>query len=397
MDPGAAKQGVGMSVDRTHAPVPLCDILAQYQGLQEQIDTAVLNVLRSGQAILGPEVTAFENEAAAYLGVQHAIGCASGTDALSLAISALDLGPGDEVIIPPFTFFATVGSVVRAGATPVFADIDPLTFTIDPGQVERKITPRTKAIIPVHLFGQCADMDALWDIAERYGVHIIEDAAQSFGSDYHGRRCGSLGSIACFSFYPSKNLGTMGDGGMVTTNNDDLARKLKALRVHGSETKYFHKYLGWNARLDAVQAAILRVKLPHVEGWIENRRRAAARYDQFLEGAGLHGFLHRPVVRPFGKHSFNQYTVRVQSGHRDGLMKHLKAEGVGCDVYYPLCLHQQECLNNLNLEVGEFPVSEEATRTVLSLPMFPEITEAQQRRVVEVCASYARQLARRAA
>jgi dTDP-4-amino-4,6-dideoxygalactose transaminase len=375
----------------------MCDVLAQYRGLQDEIDAAVLRVIRSGQAILGPEVSSFEDEAAAYCGAAHAIGCASGTDALLLALHGLDIGPGDEVILPPFTFFATVGMVVRAGATPVFADIDPLTFNIDPEQVARKVTRKTRAIMPVHLYGQCCDMEPIWDLADKHNLSIIEDAAQSFGADYQGRRCGTLGAVACFSFYPSKNLGTFGDAGMVTTNDPVLARKIAALRVHGSETKYFHKYVGWNARLDAVQAAILRVKLPHVEGWIEGRRTAAGRYDRLIEAAKLNGFFHRPAVRPHGRHTFNQYVVRVAAGHRDALMKHLKTEGVSCDVYYPLCLHQQECLSGLGHREGDFPAGEEAARSVLALPIFPEITEAQQRRVIDACAAYVRKQLRLAA
>src|SRR5918994_3099986 len=265
----------------------------------------------------------------------------------------------------------------------VFADVDPLTFNIDHEQVARKITRKTRAVLPVHLVGQCCDMEPIWKLADRHNLFVIEDAAQSIGSDYQGRRCGTLGTVSCFSFYPSKSLGALGDAGMVTTNDAAVARKMAALRVHGSETKYFHKYLGWNARLDAVQAAILRVKLPHVEGWIESRRAAAGRYDQLIESAKLHGFFHRPTVRPHGRHTFNQYVVRVAAGHRDAMMKHLKAEGIGCDVYYPLCLHQQECLADLGHRAGDFPVGEEAARSVLALPIFPEITEAQQRRGIE--------------
>jgi dTDP-4-amino-4,6-dideoxygalactose transaminase len=385
-----------MTADRS-PPVPMCDVLAQYRGLQDEIDAAVLRVLRSGQAILGPEVSSFEDEAAAYCGAAHAVGCASGTDALLLALKGLDIGPGDEVILPPFTFFATASMVLKAGAIPVFADIDPLTFNIDPEQVARKISRKTRAVMPVHLFGQCCDMDPIWELADKHNLSVIEDAAQAIGADYRGRRCGTLGAAACFSFYPSKNLGALGDAGMVTTNDAAVARKMAALRVHGSETKYVHKYLGWNARLDAIQAAILRVKLPHVEGWIESRRAAAGRYDQLIESAKLNGFFHRPAVRPHGRHTFNQYVVRVSSGHRDALMKHLKAEGVGCDVYYPLCLHQQECLAGLGYKAGDFPVGEEAARSVLALPIFPEITEAQQRRVIDACAAYVRKQLRLAA
>ncbi len=378
-------------------PVPLCDIALQYRNHQDEIEAAVLGVLRSGQAILGPVVAAFEQEAAAYCRATHALGCASGTDALLLALHALDIGPGDEVILPPFTFFATVGSVSRVGATPVFVDVDPDTYNLDPALIEAAITPRTRAIMPVHLFGRCAEMDAIWDIADRHGLYVIEDAAQSFGSDYRGRRCGSLGVISCFSFYPSKNLGTLGDAGMVTTNNADLHAKMAALRNHGCDVKYYHKYLGWNARLDAVHAAILRVKLPHVDAWIEGRRAAAGRYDMLIAAQGLDGFFERPVPNPSGLHTFNQYVVRVANGQRDALVKYLKAENVGCEVYYPLPLHQQECLTHLGHRAGDFPVSESAAKAVLALPIFPEITESQQARVVEVCRQFTRQQSRQAA
>jgi dTDP-4-amino-4,6-dideoxygalactose transaminase len=371
--------------------VPLCDILGQYRTLEAEIDAAVLKVLKSGQAIGGPEVTGFEQEAAAYCGADFAIGCADGTNALLLALQALDIGPGDEVIMPPFTFFATLGSVIRCGATPIFADIDPLSYNIDPTEIAKKITPRTRAIMPVHLFGQCADMEPIWELANRHNLYVIEDAAQSFGAEYQGRRCGNLGVVSCFSFYPSKNIGTMGDAGMVTTSDPAVAKKLQALRNHGSEVKYFHKYFGWNARLDAIHAAILRVKLPHVDRWIEGRRSAAERYDRLLEQAGLNGFFHRPVRSPDRLHTFNQYVVRVAATHRDKLVKHLKTENVGCEIYYPLCLHQQECISHLGYRPGDFPHGEEAARTVLALPMYPEITLELQRRVIEVCSGYVSQ------
>ena len=379
------------------AAVPLCDIALQYRNHQDEIEAAVLGVLRSGQAILGPVVAAFEQEAADYCRATHALGCGSGTDALLLALHALDIGPGDEVILPPFTFFATVGSITRVGATPVFVDVDPDTYNIDPALIEAKITPRTRAIMPVHLFGRCAEMDAVWDIADRHGLYVIEDAAQSFGSDYRGRRCGTLGVVSCFSFYPSKNLGTLGDAGMVTTNNPDLHKKMAALRNHGCDVKYYHKYVGWNARIDAVHAAILKVKLPHVDGWIAARRAAAGRYDAMIAAQGLDGFIERPALNPSGLHTFNQYVVRVAGGQRDALMKHLKAENVGCEVYYPLPLHQQECLTQLGHRAGDFPVSEAAAKSVLALPIFPEITEAQQARVVDVCRQFTRLQSRQAA
>lgn len=379
------------------APVPLCDIQAQYRALKDEIDAAVLRVLGSGQAILGPEVAAFEKETAEFCGAAHGVGCGSGTDALVLALRALGVGPGDEVIVPPFTFFATASAVCRIGATPVFVDIDPLTYNIDPNQIEAKITPRTRALVPVHLFGQCCDMDAIWDIAERHGLYVVEDAAQSFGSEYKGKRCGTLGVAACLSFYPTKNLGALGDAGLVTTDSPEVDKKLRALRVHGSEVKYYHKYIGYNMRLDAVHAAVLRVKLPHVSGWLESRAAAAQRYDALIEGQQLHGFLRRPVSAPDRRHTFNQYVVRVPAAHRDPLVKYMKESGVGVEVYYPLSLHQQECFQFLGYRTGDFPTSEEAAQSVLALPMFPEISAEQQERVIEVCAAYLRQSVRRAA
>jgi dTDP-4-amino-4,6-dideoxygalactose transaminase len=375
----------------------MCDVQGQYHQIKDEVDAAVLGVLASGQVILGPEVAAFEREAAAFCGAAHAVGCTSGTDAIALALHALGIGPGDEVIVPPFTFFASASMVCRVGATPVFADIDPVTFNIDPREVENRVTPRTRAVMPVHLFGQCCDMEAIWRIAERHQLYVVEDAAQSFGSEYQGKRCGTLGAVATFSFYPTKNLGAYGDAGMVTTNDADWARRLQALRVHGSDVKYYHKYLGYNMRLDAVHAAVMRVKLRHVPRWLALREAAARRYDELIEARQLHGFLQRPVVRPDRRHTFNQYVVRVPSVHRDPLVKHLRESGVGVDVYYPLCLHQQECLAHLGYRAGDFPVGEEAARTVLALPIFPEITEAQQDRVVGAVAGYLRQRLRLAA
>jgi dTDP-4-amino-4,6-dideoxygalactose transaminase len=378
-------------------PVPLCDIQAQYRALKGEIDAAVVRVLESGQAILGPEVAAFEKEAANYCGSAFAVGCSSGTDALILALDALGIGPGDEVIVPPFTFFASVSSITRLGARPVFADVDPVTFNIDPGQIESKITDRTRAIMPVHLFGQCCDMAAITRIAEANSLYVVEDAAQSFGAEYRGRRCGTLGTVAAMSFYPTKNLGAVGDAGLVTTDDPAIDRRLRSLRVHGSEVKYYHRQVGYNMRLDAVHAAILRVKLPHVPRWLDEREAAAKRYDALIEASHLHGFLQRPATARDVRHVFNQYVVRAPAGHRDGLVQHLKASGVGVEVYYPLCLHEQECFRSLGYRAGDFPASEEAARTVLALPMFPEITPAQQERVVDVCAGYLRQSLRRAA
>jgi dTDP-4-amino-4,6-dideoxygalactose transaminase len=377
--------------------VPLCDLQAQYRELQQELEAALTRVLASGQVILGPEVAALEAEVAHYCGVAHGIGCGSGTDALSLALHALELGTGDEVILPAFTFFATAGSVCRTGARPVFCDIDAATFNIDPQQLENKITPRTRAILVVHLFGQCADMEPLWRIAERHDLIVIEDAAQALGSEYQGKRAGSLGSLGCLSFYPTKNLGAYGDAGMVVTSDPEWADRIKCLRVHGMEPRYHHKHLGWNARLDALHAAMLRVKLPHLERWIGSRQAIAVRYDALIEEHHLGHFLERPIRRPYRRHTFNQYVVRVANGQRDALVRHLKAERIGCEIYYPLALHQQECLRHLGYCRGDFPASEKAAGQVLALPIYPELTVEQQRRVIQSCAGFLRQQVRRAA
>jgi dTDP-4-amino-4,6-dideoxygalactose transaminase len=377
--------------------VPLCDHKTQYRELGQQVEAAIERVLASGQVILVPEDKAFEKEAALYLDAKHAIGCASGTDALMLALQALEIGQGDEVILPTFSFFATAGVVCRLGARPVFADIDPLTFNLDSLQVENKITNRTRAVITVHLYGQCADMEPLWHISERHHLPIIEDAAQAFGAEYHGRRAGTLGRFGCFSFYPSKNLGAYGDAGLVTTDDQIGAERMKWLRVHGMEPKYYHKYIGWNARLDAIHAAVLRVKLAYVERWTEQRQAAACRYDGLIESHHLGHFLQRPGIRPNRRHVFHQYVVRVADGLRDDLFRHLQGHRIGCEVYYPVPLHLQECMAFLGHRKGDYPASEEAAQSVLALPMFPEITVSQQERVIECCAEFLRRRARIAA
>ncbi len=377
--------------------IPLVDVQAQYRALEPQLAETVLRVLASGQVILGPEVTAFEAEVAEYCGVSHGIGCGSGTEALSLALHALDIGPGDEVIVPTYTFFATVGCVCRTGATPVFVDIDPTTFNLDPLQVESRITPRTRAIIPVHLFGQCADMNPIWRIAERHNLLLIEDAAQALGSEYQGKKAGSLASIGCLSFYPSKNLGGFGDSGMALTNDPEWARKMICLRTHGMEPRYHHQYIGWNARIDAIQAALLRVKLPHLEDYLTGREQAARRYDGLIDESYLGHFMERPVARSHRRHTFNQYVVRVPRADRDNLVTHLKSQHIGCEIYYPIPLHLQTCLRHLGYRKGDFPASEEAASCVLALPIFPEITEEQQARVIGACAAYLRHRPRVAA
>jgi len=371
--------------------------LIQLRELEPELLEAVTRVLRSGQVINGPEVAQFEQAAARYCGAAHGIGCSSGSDALLLALAALGVGPGDEVILPPFTFFASVGAVCRLGARPVFADIEAATCNLDPHQVESKITSRTKAIMPVHLFGQCAEMEPLWSIAERHNVHIVEDAAQAIGAEYQGKRAGALGAIACYSFYPSKNLGAYGDAGLVVTSDPDWAERLRCLRNHGMEPKYFHKHMGWNARLDALQAAMLNVKLPRLDRWTEARQAAAARYDALIDEYHVGGFLQRPTVRAACRHVFNQYVVRVGRGQRDALVRHFRAQKIGCEIYYPIPLHLQECLDHLGYREGDFPASERAALEVLALPMFPEITADQQHRVVQGVAQFLRQQARIAA
>jgi dTDP-4-amino-4,6-dideoxygalactose transaminase len=377
--------------------VPLCDLQAQVAPIRPQLEAAALRVLASGYFINGPDVAAFEEETAKYCDSSHGVGCASGTDALSLALAGLEVGPGDEVILPAFTFFATAGSVCRLGAKPVFVDIDPETFNLDPAMVEASITPRTRAIMAVHLFGQCADMTPLWQIAERHDLPIIEDAAQSMGAEYQNKRAGSLGAVGCLSFYPTKNLGGFGDAGLCVTSDPALAARMACLRGHGMEPKYYHKFLGWNARIDTMQAALLRVKLPHLEGWIAKRQAAGARYDALIEEQKLGAMLTRPVAKPGRRHTFNQYVVRVNVGERDAMVRHLKSEGIGCEIYYPMPLHTQECLAYLGYCQGDFPVSEAACRCVLALPIFPEITAEQQSRVIASCATFLRKQGRRAA
>jgi dTDP-4-amino-4,6-dideoxygalactose transaminase len=381
----------------TSLVVPLCDLQAQYRDLEPQLQEAALRVLRSGQVIGGPEVGGLEAEIAHYCGAGYGIGCSSGSDALLLALAALNVGPGDEVILPPFTFFATVGAVCRLGARPIFADIEATTYNLDPYQVESKITRKTKAILAVHLFGQCAEMEPLWSIAERHGVPIVEDAAQAIGAEYHGKRTGTLGAISCFSFYPSKNLGAYGDAGLIVTSDAEWAERMRCLRNHGMEPKYHHQLLGWNARLDALQAALLRVKLPHLDRWTEMRQAVARRYDALIDENHLSSFLQRPVVRAQRRHVFNQYVVRVARGQRDPLVRHFRGDRVGCEIYYPIPLHLQACLSHLGYREGDFPASEEAAKNVLALPMYPEISVEQQRRVVQSVATFLRQQARVAA
>ncbi len=360
--------------------VPLLDLQEQYRPLRDEILAAIARVCDSQRFIGGPEVDALEQELAASIGVGHAVGVSSGTDALIVALMALRIGPGDEVITPAFSFFATAGSVVRLGATPRLVDIDPETCNVDPAAIDAAITPRTRAILPVHLYGLCADMDPVLATARRAGVPVVEDAAQAIGATYRSQPAGAMGAIGCFSFFPSKNLGAFGDGGLVTTSDSDLAHDLRLLRNHGAEPKYFHKRVGGNFRLDALQAAILRVKLPHLAAWTDGRRANADRYDALFAERGLVGCVTLPA-RPAGRHHiFNQYVIRVP--HRDRVRERLEQAGIATEIYYPVPFHLQECFASLGHREGDFPHAEAAAREVLALPIFPGLTEAQQRAVV---------------
>jgi dTDP-4-amino-4,6-dideoxygalactose transaminase len=367
--------------------VPLLDLQAQYAALRDDLHQAIERVMDSQRFVLGDEGRQLESAIAEYCETKHAIACASGSDALLLALMALDVKAGDEVITTPFSFFATAAAVTRLGGRPVFVDIDPRTYNLDASRVADAVTARTKAMMPVHLYGQCAEMAPLLEVGRRRGIPVVEDAAQAIGATDAGRRAGSIGSIGCFSFYPTKNLGGAGDGGMLTTNDDQLAARLRRLRTHGGANEYEHVEVGINSRLDELQAAVLRVKLPSLDKWSEERGRKAAIYSQLLNDAGLSFPLITPQVRPEGRHIFHQYVIRVP-GNRDSLMEHLKNRGVGTKVYYPIPLHRQECFLYLGHKEGDFPESEKAARETLALPIFPELTEAQQVYVVEAIKSF---------
>ncbi len=384
--------------------VPLLDLKPQYTSLKKELDEAILKVAESQYFILGPEVEKMEKEFCDYLGCKHAIGVSSGTDALLIALMSIDIKPGDEIIVPTYSFFATAGVVARMNAKPVFADIDPVTFNIDPNDIEKKITSKTKAIIPVHLYGQSADMQPIMEIAKKHNLKVIEDAAQAIGVQYKdGKSVGTIGDIGCFSFFPSKNLGCYGDGGLVTTNDDKLAYMLKIKRVHGGEQKYFHKVIGGNFRIDALQAAVLGVKLPHLDSWSEKRRKNAELYNKLFIEAGLAekpgktkfdsknkvllpGAVYKPAVHSpqsaiKNYHIYNQYIIRVEK--RDGLKKFLTEKEIGNEIYYPVPFHQQECFSDLGYSKGDFPEAEKASETSLALPIYQDLSEEQQRYVVE--------------
>ena len=376
-------------------PVPLLDLQRQYRQIREEVLAAIERVCASQHFILGKEVEALEAEITAFVGANAAVGCASGTDALWLALAAAGVGPGDAVITTPFSFFASASAIVRAGARPVFVDVDPATLNIDPKRVYEELrnagAHKIKALLPVHLFGQCADMGALGGIADEFRVALVEDAAQAIGAACHGRRAGSLGIAAAFSFYPTKNLSAYGDAGMVTTRDPDLAAHMRRLRSHGSPRRYWHEEMGWNARMDAIQAAVLRVKLVHLEEWNRKRREHAARYTLLLRQAGLLATKGASMVRPLeisplAHHIFHQYVLRAE--RRDELQKFLSDRKIGTEVYYPVPIHLQPCFEYLGYREGDLPESERAAKEVLALPIFPELTEDEQKWVVESIAEF---------
>ncbi len=376
-------------------PVPFINLGAQYETIKGELQEAVMRVMESQQFVLGEEVAVFEKAVAKACDSRYAIGCASGTDALILSLQAADIGPGDEVITSPFTFFATAGAIHRVGATPVFVDIEPDGFNINPELVEAAITPRTKAIVPVHIFGQCAEMEPLWRLSVRHNLTLIEDACQAIGSQYRGRKAGVLGAMGCFSFFPTKNLGGAGDGGLITTDDKHLCDRLLRLRVHGDVGGYKHVTVGMNSRLDALQAAILGVKLPHLPSWTKGRQENAENYNELLEHHELCDLIQAPPTLEDRVHIYNQYTVRVTGGKRDEVLQKLRAAGMGCAIYYPIPLQMQECFQHLGYKPGDLPESERAAAEVLALPIFPELEFAQQERVVcELAKAMGRESAR---
>jgi dTDP-4-amino-4,6-dideoxygalactose transaminase len=373
----------------TRVKVPLLDLRAQYAPIRDDVHAAVDEVLDSMAFIGGPYVEKLERELADHVGAKHGVGVSSGTDALLVAYMALGVGPGTEVITSPYTFFATVGCIDRLGAKAVYVDIDPDTYNLDLSQVEAAITPNTKAIVPVHLFGQCVDMTALNEIAGRHDVPVIEDAAQAIGAaDADGRRAGAMGTAGCFSFYPSKNLGAAGDGGLITTNDDDLAHRMRIMRNHGMEPAYHHGIMGGNFRLDGIQGAVLSVKLPHLDGWTEGRQRNAAEYRERFADAGLSEHVGLPYERPGVRHIYNQFVVRVAAEKRDPLLAHLREQDIGCAVYYPSGCHIQPCMARHGYKAGDFPVTEAAALQTLALPVFAELTDEQKSAVVEGLTSF---------
>jgi dTDP-4-amino-4,6-dideoxygalactose transaminase len=371
-----------------HQGVALLDLKRQYTTIKDEVADALKRVCDSGAFVLGPEVKILEQNLAQYSQAEHAVACASGSDAILLALMAAEIGPGDEVLVPSFTFFATASAVSRLGARPVFADIEPDSYNMDPADAAQKITLRTKAVIPVHLFGQMAEMNRFNTLAHLHGLTVIEDAAQAIGSELDGRRAGSWGDMGAFSFYPTKNLGGAGDGGLVSTRNADLAKRLQLLHVHGMEPRYYHNIIGINSRLDSFQAAIINVKLKYLEGWTMMRIQNAQRYNDLFTDAGLDQIIGLPKSLPNRRHVWNQYTVRVSEGRRDDLRKSLAERKIGSEIYYPLGLHEQECYRYLDYTPESLPETYKASREVLALPIFPELTENEQRIVVSGIRTY---------
>ena len=370
--------------------VPLLDLKAQYATIKDQILPAVHAVFESQYFILGPVVEECERAIADYCRCPDAVSVSSGTDALLIALMAEGIGPGDEVITTPYTFFATAGSIARIGAKPVFVDICPNSYNIDPTQIADKITTRTKAVLPVHLYGQCAEMDPILEIADRHGIAVIEDAAQAIGAEYKGRRAGAMGRYGCFSFFPSKNLGGAGDGGLVTTRDASLAERLRVLRMHGSKPKYYHSLIGGNFRFDALQAAVINVKLRHLDNWTAGRQANAARYRRLFEAAGLAAddIVQLPCEEQNRRHVYNQFVIRAS--RRDELLGYLKNHGVGSEIYYPVPLHLQQCFAELGYRAGDFPASEAAAKETLALPIYPELSEQQAKYVVDCIQAFYR-------
>jgi dTDP-4-amino-4,6-dideoxygalactose transaminase len=368
--------------------VPLLDLKAQYATIREEVEKAVLAVLESQHFILGPKVEECEKLLAPYCGCSQAVGVSSGSDALLICLMAEGIGPGDEVLTTPYTFFATAGAIARVGATPVFVDIDPKTYNIDPARLAAAVTARTKAVIPVHLYGQCADMDPILEVARRHKLVVIEDAAQAIGAEYKGRRAGSMGAYGCFSFFPSKNLGCAGDGGLVTSNDPARAEKLRVLRGHGSKPKYYHALVGGNFRFDALQAAIVSVKFRHLDAWTAGRQANAARYRRLFEATGLtkDGLVRLPYEVPGNRHIYNQFVIRTS--RRDELQAYFKDLKIGTEVYYPVPLHLQKCFANLNRREGDFSESESAAKETLALPIYPELSDQQAEHVVASIAKF---------
>ena len=368
------------------AHVPLLDLQAQYAPIRDEVLAAITRVCDSQRFIMGPEITSLEHELAALIGVKHAVAVSSGTDAILLALMALGIGPGDEVVTTTYSFFATAGCIARVGAKPVLVDIDPVTYNIDTSAVEAAITPRTRAIMPVHLYGLSADMDPILRAAEKAGVAIVEDAAQAIGSVYHGKPAGGMGQFGCFSFFPSKNLGAFGDAGLVTTNDASLAKRAELLRMHGMEPKYYHQLVGGNFRMDALQAAVLRVKAPHLAAWTEARRLNAKRYATLFREAGLLDRLVLPVEPPGLHHIYNQFVIRVP--HRDDLKAFLDGRGIGNEIYYPVPFHLQQCFADLGYVRGTFPHAERAASQTIAIPIYSEISIEQQQAVVSAIAEF---------